>query len=151
MGTAARSSYDGCEDSVHSSGNLDWKRLKQEIRDIFYNKYFFCCLCGSIANNFALGGLAEWFPSFLVRYNNISISEAGIIVGAATVLGGIGGNLLGAKSAEYAEHKKVKNAYLLVSALYTAPAAVFFLLLINITNNTPLAVAFLFIAEVCVW
>lgn len=108
-------------------------------------------MCGSIANNFALGGLADWFPSFLVRYNDVSISEAGIIVGAATILGGIGGNLLGAKSAQHFERRGLHNSYLVVSAIYTIPATVFMMLLINTTGNTALAVAFLFLGEICVW
>lgn len=132
-------------------GVTDWQMLWVDIWAIFSNRYFMCCLLGSIANNFALGGLADWFPSFLVRYNNISISEAGIIVGAATVLGGIGGNLLGAKSAQYFDRRRVHNSYLIVSAVYTIPAAVFLLLLINTTGNTALAVTFLFAAEICVW
>ncbi len=41
-----------------------WDRVKQEMLEIIQNRYFFCCLCGSICNNFALGGLADWFPAF---------------------------------------------------------------------------------------
>jgi sugar phosphate permease len=145
------SSSSSSEPSGEDSSETDWTRLRQELRIILYNKYFACALGGAIANNFALGGLAEWIPSFLVRYNDISISEAGLYVGAATVLGGIGGNLLGAKSAQYFDRRKMHNSYLIVSAAYTAPAAFFFLLLINSTGSTILAITFLFLAEICVW
>ena len=41
------------------------------------------------------GGLADWYPTYLLRYTNATIDQAGLIVGAATIIGGIGGNILG--------------------------------------------------------
>ena len=41
------------------------------------------------------GGLADWYPTYLLRYTNATIDQAGLVVGAATVIGGIGGNILG--------------------------------------------------------
>ena len=41
------------------------------------------------------GGLAEWYPTYLLRYSGASLDQAGLLVGVATVLGGIGGNVLG--------------------------------------------------------
>ena len=120
-----------------------------DIKEVLSNKYFFWCLCGSIANNFALGGLADWFPSFLYRYNHVSISNAGVVVGAATIIGGIGGNLLGAKTSLRYE-KSLKNAYMSISAMFTVPAAFFLLILINV-HSTAVAILFLMLAEICVW
>jgi sugar phosphate permease len=120
-----------------------------DVKEVLGNKYFFWCLCGSIANNFALGGLADWFPSFLYRYNHVSISNAGVVVGAATILGGIGGNFLGAKTTLRYE-KALKNAYMSISAMFTVPAAFFLLILINV-HSTAVAITFLMLAEICVW
>ena len=138
-------------ESYEQEDTSDWTRLWNDIGIIMKNKYFLCCLCGSTANNFALGGLADWFPAYMVRYTTATIAEAGIIVGAATVLGGIGGNLLGAKSCQYFEKKKLHNSYLIVSAAYTLPAAGFLLLLFNLSDDVAMAVTFLFLAEICVW
>ena len=46
---------------------------------------------------------------------------SGLLVGAATVIGGIGGTVLGAKVSEYFL-KRVKSAFFLVPALFTIPA-----------------------------
>ena len=35
--------------------------------------------------------------TYLLRYNGVSISVAGLAVGAATVIGGLGGTILGSK------------------------------------------------------
>ena len=43
------------------------------------------------------GGLAEWMATYLLRYNGVSVSVAGLAVGAATVIGGLGGTILGSK------------------------------------------------------
>jgi MFS family permease len=122
-----------------------------ECMQVLSNKYYFYSLAGLVANNFALGGLAEWAPTFFSRYNDISIGSAGIIVGAATILGGIGGNLLGAKVTQYYDLKKVKNAYFLIPALFTIPGAIFLLLTINITGYAAIAVVCVFISEICIW
>ena len=41
------------------------------------------------------GGLADWYPTYLLRYTGATVDGAGLLVGAATVLGGIGGSIIG--------------------------------------------------------
>ena len=39
--------------------------------------------------------MAEWYPTYLLRYTTATIGQSGLVVGAATVVGGIVGNVLG--------------------------------------------------------
>lgn len=122
----------------------------RDFKQIIMNKYFLCSVIGSTANAFALGGLADWFPTFLVRYTDASISESGLVVGAATVIGGLLGTLVGSKTSIFFE-KRIKNSYLMVPALYTIPATILLIVVINGTSDLGSAVAVLLIAEICVW
>jgi MFS transporter, Spinster family, sphingosine-1-phosphate transporter len=133
---------------------LGWKAevkvLLDELKEILSNKHFMFALGGQTAGNFALGGLAEWFATYLLRFENADISTAGLIAGAATVVGGLAGNIIGAKVADYFQ-PKVKSAYFLIPALFTIPAAVFLLLAVNISNNLGAVTVLLFIAEIFTW
>jgi len=62
--------------------------LQDTIRDIkiiMTNKHFLCCLIGVTSNNFALGGLADWFATYLTRYTSADISEAGLYAGTVQI------------------------------------------------------------------
>lgn len=39
--------------------------------------------------------MADWYPTYLLRYTGATVDGAGLLVGAATVLGGIGGSIIG--------------------------------------------------------
>lgn len=69
--------------------------MQNEVKEILSNKYFLCSLAGTTANNFALGGLADWFATYMLRYTSTSLAAAGLYAGAATIVGGILGNVLG--------------------------------------------------------
>ena len=129
-----------------------WARLYvKDVCEILTNKAWFVCLLGQIMGNFALGGLAEWMSTYLQREDGADVSSAGLIVGAATVVGGIGGNVLGAKIADYYRSRGVKSAYFLVPSLFVLPATAMMLLAVNITHNLPVAVATLFLGNIFVW
>lgn len=121
-----------------------------DCQEVMTNKPFLVALAGQVANNFGLGGLADWVSAFLIRYDGASVTSAGLIAGAATIVGGIVGNIIGAKVADY-YRPKLKNAYFLVPALFTLPATVFILLVINVTNSLGAAIIFLFLGNILVW
>ena len=127
-------------------------RLRGELCMVLSNKVFAVATAGTVANTFALGGLAEWFPAYLSRFYGADIGESGLVVGAATILGGIGGCVLGAKTAQYFE-PLVKSSFFLVCAVYTLPAAAFLAILINAIPADMVAAAYctLMASEVFVW
>jgi MFS transporter, Spinster family, sphingosine-1-phosphate transporter len=130
-----------------------FSQLKQDMKIILTNPHFNLSLAGLVANLFAMGGLAEWFPTFLNRYDHLSIAQSGLIIGTCMVLGGIGGNMLGAKTTEYCvtSYHSLSNPEFLVSALYTLPATFCLLIAINITGNQPLAILAIFFAVICLF
>jgi hypothetical protein len=101
-----------------------------ELWEILQIKAFVFCTLGQAASAFASGGLAEWLPVYLIRYAGADVSSAGLLVGAATIVGGLGGTILGAKVSEH-YLRKVKSAYFLVPALFTLPAALLFVITLN--------------------
>lgn len=75
---------------------------------------------------FSLGGISAWVPSFLQRVGGYSSGEAGLIVGAVTVLGGLGGTAVGGWIAQLWLKRNKQALYLISawSALLTVPPAV---------------------------
>jgi predicted MFS family arabinose efflux permease len=75
---------------------------------------------------FSLGGISAWVPSFLQRAGGYSSSSAGLIVGAVTVFGGLGGTAVGGWIAQQWLKKNKRALYLISawSALLTVPPAV---------------------------
>ena len=139
-----------------ASAPIDWRaelsKSAGEYRQIMTNPHFLFALLGQCANNFALGGLSDWYATFLLRYApDADLSMAGLVVGAATVVGGIIGVMLGNKIADYCKDRGWKSAYFLIPALFTIPASIFLLLCINITSSFALMSALLIIGEVFVW
>jgi MFS transporter, Spinster family, sphingosine-1-phosphate transporter len=124
--------------------------IVEEIKEILSNRHFVMGVGGQVAGNFALGGLAEWFPTYLLRYDGAGVSLAGLIVGGATVAGGVLGNVIGAKVADYFQFK-VKSAYFLIPALFMIPAGICLLLAVNISDNLIVTSALLFACEVFIW
>jgi hypothetical protein len=141
---------EGADAHNSNGGTLD--RMGRDVRAVLTNKVFMVATLGSVANTFALGGLAEWFPAYLTRFYDADIGEAGLVVGAATIVGGIGGCVLGAKTAQHYA-PTVKSAFFLVSAVYTIPSALFLVLLLNATSRNMVGVAYflLLVAEVFIW
>jgi MFS transporter, Spinster family, sphingosine-1-phosphate transporter len=73
-------------------GLLDflWERLK-----IFKNPAFLSATFGLATITFALGGISAWVPTYLHRANGLSVANASLIVGAITIIDGIGGTIVG--------------------------------------------------------
>ena len=111
-----------------------WQYSK-DVCEIVSNKAWFMVLAGQVLSNFALGGIAEWMSTYLQRFDGADVSSAGLVVGAATVVGGICGNLIGAKISDYYRLRGVRSAYFLIPSLFTLPATVMMMLAINITSN----------------
>ena len=90
----ARGGNDLEEPAERATGSPNSGRMQASLEDakeIVMNKYFVCTVLGLAANNFALGGLADWASSFAVRTLNADIGEAGLVLGGITVVAGIGG------------------------------------------------------------
>ena len=103
---------------------------KTALRDTYFglakNPQYLFATFGMAMVVFSLGGISAWVPSFLQRAGGYSSSAAGLIVGAITVLGGLGGTAVGGWIAQQWLKTNKRALYLISawSALLTVPPAV---------------------------
>ncbi len=81
---------------------------------LFRNRSFVCNTLAMAAMTFAIGGLAQWIPSFLYRVHALDVAKANTLFGATTVLAGILGTLAGGWLGDRWQKRSGKG-YLLVS------------------------------------
>ena len=78
------------------------------------NRSFILNTLAMAAMTFALGGLAQWLPSFLHRIHSLDVARGNTLFGAVTVLAGITGTLTGGWLGDRLQRKST-SGYLLVS------------------------------------
>lgn len=123
----------------------NWKTL----RGICTNMHWWAATLGCAALSFTIGGFADWISTFLQEYKGASLSQAGLAVGIVTVLGGIGGNLLGNRVVTAMEYR-VKSAYFIVPGLFQFPAVVTAALLMNCSTGI-VSFVLLLLTEICMF
>ncbi len=117
----------------------------REYSTLFRNRSYVTNTLAMAAMTFALGGLAQWVPTFLYRLHGLDVARANTVFGAITVLSGIIGTLTGGWLGDRLQ-KKNPAGYLVVSGwgfFLGAPIAVYALL----TSSFPHCIAAIFLAE----
>jgi MFS family permease len=112
---------------------------------LFRSRSFVCNTLAMAAMTFAIGGLAQWIPSFLYRVHSLDVAKANTLFGATTVLAGILGTLAGGWIGDRWQKRSGKG-YLLVSGwgfLIGTPFAVWAILAPGLTG----CMSAIFIAE----
>ncbi|MDU0457606.1 MAG: MFS transporter [Geobacteraceae bacterium] len=112
---------------------------------LFRNRSFVFNTLAMAAMTFAIGGLAQWIPSFLNRVHALDVARGNTLFGATTVLAGILGTLAGGWLGDRWQKKSGKG-YLLISGwgfLIGAPFAVWAILAPGLTG----CMTAIFIAE----
>jgi predicted MFS family arabinose efflux permease len=109
-----------------------WNRAREKsnLWSLFHNPSFISDSLAMAAMTFAMGGMAQWIPSFLHRMHNMDVARANILVGAVTVMAGITGTLCGGWLGDRWQQRNPRG-YLLVSGwglCLSAPVMVFALL-----------------------
>jgi MFS family permease len=102
----------------------------------FKNRSYMYNALAMAAMTFALGGLAQWVPTFIYRYHHLNVMEANTLFGLITVLSGIGGTLLGGYLGDL-HQGKTPRGYLIVSAAGFAlsiPCCIFAILTPGLTS-----------------
>ena len=146
-GTDAAALGDGAiAESVKFAGETQW----QALRALLSNPAFVVAAFGQVCSTFGIGGLADWFPTYLQRVYKQSETTAGLGIGAATVVGGIGGSLLGSYLGERMRHV-VRYSYLAVPGLGCVFAALCALVIIAFTPPVALVYVLLIVAQVALW
>ena len=97
---------------------------------LFKNRSFVCNTLAMAAMTFAIGGLAQWIPSFLYRVHALDVARGNMLFGTVTVLAGILGTMVGGWLGDRWQKQNGKG-YLLLSGwgfLIGAPFAVWAIL-----------------------
>ena len=79
------------------------------------NRSFVVTTLAMAAMTFAIGGLAQWTPSFLNRMHGLDVGRANILFGGITVISGIIGTLVGGALGDRLQRKS-RAGFLTVSA-----------------------------------
>jgi MFS family permease len=119
------------------------------LRKLVANPRFVYAVAGYTAVTWAAGGMADWFPTYLVRNRGMGLAEAGSLIGAVTVVGGLAGTATGGWLADRLAGR-TKNAYLALSSWSMVPAAVFAALALAVPAG-PAVAACMFLAQFFLW
>ncbi len=101
--------------------------LGKGYASLFSNRSFVVNTLAMAAMTFAMGGLAQWMPTFLYRMHHLDVARGNTLFGAITILAGITGTLAGGRLGDHFQ-KKTPKGYLLVSGagfLIGTPIAAF--------------------------
>lgn len=110
--------------------------------------YVLNCLAMT-AMTFAVGGLAAWVPTYLVRIRGMELSQANLAFGLLTLIAGVGGTLLGGWLGDRLL-PRYPTAYFLVSGvglLLSVPCAAAVILV----QDGPGVLGAIFLAEVLIF
>jgi MFS family permease len=101
------------------------KFKKETVLSLIKNKAYLCSILGYAAVTFSLGGISWWMPSFLQRVDGRSESSAAFLMGAITVVIGLGGTITGGVIAQKWSRTNPKALYLVpaISAAIAVPPA----------------------------
>lgn len=83
-------------------------------REFMQNRSYITATLAMAAMTFALGGLAQWAPSFLNRMHGLDVAKGNTIFGGMTVVSGIVGTLAGGWLGDRMQARS-QSGYLLVS------------------------------------
>jgi MFS transporter, Spinster family, sphingosine-1-phosphate transporter len=111
--------------SQHDKAKLE----KGTVLSLLKNKAYLSSILGYAAVTFSLGGISWWMPSFLQRIDGRSQSSAAYIMGAITVVAGLGGTIAGGTIAQRWSRTNSKALYLvpaISSAIAVPPALLCF-------------------------
>jgi len=114
------------KEPARGASQHDKAKLKKDtVLTLLRNKAYLASILGYAAVTFSLGGISWWMPSFLQRVDGRSESSAAYLMGAITVVTGLGGTIVGGTIAQKWSHKNSKALYLVPawSALLAVPPA----------------------------
>jgi len=101
------------------------KLERDPVLSLIKNPAYLCSILGYAAVTFSLGGISWWMPSFLQRVDGRSESSAAFLMGAITVVTGLGGTITGGAIAQKWSMRNPKALYLVpaISAATAVPPA----------------------------
>jgi MFS family permease len=122
---------------------------KQAVPALLGNREYRYAVLGYILVTFASGALADWMPTWMARLRGLDLAEAGSLVGTGTVIGGLGGTLVGGLLADKLQGR-TKNPYFALSCLTMAGATVAVVLGLQVESKAALGAAIV-VSQFLLW
>lgn len=132
------------QNSLQNS-SLPHEPLLPELRRFWQNRTYVHATLSMAAMTFALGGLAQWAPSFLHRSFGLEVARGNTIFGMITVVSGIVGTLAGGWLGDRFQRRS-PTGYLYVSAAGFLLGAPLMILALT-TTNLSVCLSAIFAAE----
>ncbi len=139
----------GVQDGAGGSGPAVHTPSLADYLTLFRTRSYLLNCLAMTSMTFAVGGLAAWVPSYLVRVRGMGLAEANLVFGLLTLVSGIGGTLLGGWLGDRLL-RRVPAAYFLVSGIGLAlsvPCAAAVILM----HDRTWVLAAIFLAEVLIF
>jgi predicted MFS family arabinose efflux permease len=121
----------------------------QALKLLARNRVYVLTVMGYTLVTFASGALGDWFPTVLSRLRHMALDEAGTITGTATVIGGLGGTVVGGLLGDKLRGK-TRHPYLAISGLSMGVAAVLSIMGIMAEGKVAIAV-FILCTQFFMW
>jgi MFS family permease len=124
----------------HSAKALpSWGRA---IATLARNRQFVVTVAGYTAVTAGSGALADWFPSFLIRYRGFGVEAASSIAGITSAVGGLIGTAAGGLAGDWLRGR-TRQPYLALSAWSMAGATACLLVALHATDHAVIGAAML--------
>ena len=136
-------------------GRFDEKKVapppwSTALRTLAGHKQYVVTVAGYTAVTFATGGIADWLATFLSRHRGMALDQAGFLVGVVTVVGGLGGTVVGGLVADRAK-RYTRQAYLAVSGLALIPAVVLTFVALYVAASPAVILGCILVAQFFLW
>ncbi len=138
----------GLEDARSAPSAMRQARLEDYLGLLRTKSYLLNCLAMT-AMTFAVGGLAAWVPSYLVRVRGMGLAEANLTFGILTLVSGVGGTVAGGWLGDRLL-RRIPAAYFLVSGVGLALSVPCAAAVILMSDRTWVLAA-IFLAEVFIF
>ncbi|NVN99145.1 MAG: MFS transporter [Geobacteraceae bacterium] len=113
------------------------------------NRSFIFNTLAMTAMTFAMGGMAQWMPTFLNRIHGLSVERGNLLFGGITVVAGIVGTMLGGWLGDYFQKKRA-DGYLLVSGWGFLSGIPAMMVALTSSDLTTVLIS-IFMAELCLF
>jgi MFS transporter, Spinster family, sphingosine-1-phosphate transporter len=138
----------GCDHSPLTRRRTAAPRLADYLELLKTKSYLWNCLAMT-GMTFAVGGLAAWVPTYLVRVRGMGLAEANLVFGLLTLVSGLGGTMAGGWLGDCLL-PRVPTAYFLVSGVGLALSVPCAAAVILLQDRTWVLIA-IFLAEVLIF
>jgi MFS transporter, Spinster family, sphingosine-1-phosphate transporter len=136
------------DQSAPTPGRTAAPRLAEYLELLKTKSYLVNCLAMT-GMTFAVGGLAAWVPTYLVRIRGMGLAEANLVFGLLTLVSGLGGTMAGGWLGDRLL-PRVPTAYFLVSGVGLALSVPCAAAVILLDDRTWVLIA-IFLAEVFIF